>query len=57
MAAQIGKGPEKAAQLAARLIPMVPASATQLVKQAFTLGKTMALGHDHERERERGLSR
>lgn len=57
MALQIGKGPEKAAQLAARLVPMVPTSAVQLVKQAFEIGKTMALGHDRERERDRGLSR
>jgi hypothetical protein len=57
MAAQIGKGPDKAAQLAARLVPMVPASAVKLVKQAFEIGKTLALGQDRERERERGLSR
>ena len=57
MSLQIGKGPEKAAQLAARLVPMVPTSAVQLVKQAFEVGKTLALGHDRERERERGLSR
>lgn len=56
MALQIGKGPEKAAQLAARLVPMLPTSAVQLVKQAFEVGKTMALGQDRERERDRGLS-
>ncbi|HVH12567.1 MAG TPA: relaxase/mobilization nuclease domain-containing protein [Longimicrobium sp.] len=57
MAAQIGKGPEKAAQLAARLAPMVPASAAQLVRQAFDIGKTLAVERDREREREIGLSR
>lgn len=57
LSAQIGKGPEKAAQLAARLLPMVPTSAVQIVKQAMEIGKMMALGHDRERERERGLSR
>jgi hypothetical protein len=56
MAAQIGKGPEKAAQLVARLLPMVPTSAAQLVRQAMQIGKDMALGHDRERERDRGLS-
>ncbi|HEX8394241.1 MAG TPA: relaxase/mobilization nuclease domain-containing protein [Longimicrobium sp.] len=55
MAAQIGKGPEMAAQLAQRMLPMVSKSAVQFVRQAVQLGKVMAMGQDHERER--GLSR
>lgn len=55
LSAHIGKGPEMAAQLAARLAPMIPASAAHLARQALQIGRGLATGH--ERERDRGLSR
>lgn len=54
--------PELAAKLAERLVPMVPAQAVGLVKDALReglkLARDMAMGRDPERERERsrGLS-
>jgi hypothetical protein len=46
-------GPESAAKLVQRLVPMVPTSAGQLVKSAVELGKLMMFGRDPERERGR----
>jgi hypothetical protein len=46
-------GPESAATLVQRLVPMVPTSGAQLVKSAVELGKLMMFGHDPERERGR----
>ena len=46
-------GPESAAKLVQRLVPMVPTSAVQLVKSAAELGKLMMFGRDPERERGR----
>ncbi|HEX6373585.1 MAG TPA: relaxase/mobilization nuclease domain-containing protein [Longimicrobium sp.] len=46
-------GPESAAKLVQRLVPMVPTSAAQLVKSAVELGKLMMFGRDPERERGR----
>jgi hypothetical protein len=58
MSAQIGRRPERAAQLGARLLPMLPTSGVHLVRQAIRMGRELAEGHDHERERgrDRGLS-
>ncbi len=47
-------GPESAAKLVQRLVPMVPTSAAQLVKSAVELGKLMMFGRDPEREHDRG---
>jgi hypothetical protein len=46
-------GPESAAKLVQRLVPMVPTSAAGLVKSAVELGKLMMFGRDPERERGR----
>lgn len=44
-------GPQSAARLVQQLVPMVPASAGQLVKSTVEIGKLMMFGRDPERER------
>jgi hypothetical protein len=47
-------GPESAAKLVQRLVPMIPTSAAGLVRTAVQLGKDLMMGRDPEREHDRG---